>query len=124
MTTVYSPSDSWVTKVGNTGKPLKVQLRDSNGPINLTGSTIRFIMRPAGQTLASSNIVNAPAVLVAALTGEVKYLWVTADLDAAGDFWGEFEVTYPSGELVSWPTSKTKVPGGRYIKIEVQPSLV
>ena len=44
--------------------------------------------------------------------GRVKYVWQTGDTDTAGTFQGEFEVTYTSGEIETFPNDG-------YIGIEV-----
>ena len=42
----------------------------------------------------------------------MKYVWQTGDTDTAGTFQGEFEVTYTSGEIETFPNDG-------YIGIEV-----
>jgi hypothetical protein len=61
-------------------------------PFNLTtpGSTVVFKMRAAN---SSTLKVNAPATIVDGPNGEVRYDWLSADVDTAGDFLAWWEVT-------------------------------
>jgi hypothetical protein len=120
--TVYGPNNTpWVIKKGDTGKILRAQLRDSAGPVDLTGCLVRFLMRPVGANSPASNKVDAPAALVTPLTGEVKYEWLPVNIDTVGDYYAEFEVTFPTGNIMTWPTMRD-VPK-RYLLIRVQPTL-
>lgn len=121
MTEYGSANEPWLVKKNNSGKALRAQLRDDNGPVNLTGCTLVFIMRKVG---ATTNKVTSPATITAAATGEVKYDWITGDLDTPGDYEAEFEVTFPTGAVMSWPTRRELNGVRKYLRIQVQPSLV
>ena len=117
--TTYGPNNQpWVIKRGDTGKPIRAQLRDVAGPVDLTGCNVRFLMREVGDTV---NFIDQPATLVNAPTGEVKYEWQTGNLSNVGEYNAEFEVTLPLGDIMTFPTvaSATK----RYIRISVIPDL-
>jgi hypothetical protein len=77
---------------------LTATLTDEVGPINLTGSTVKFQMRLPGSNLLK---VDSAAVIVGAATnGQVSYTWQTANVDTIGLYIGWFLVTYSgSGNL-------------------------
>jgi hypothetical protein len=66
----------------------------ANGvPVDLSASTVRFKMRPInGSTLK----VDQPAVIVNAPLGQVRYDWLAADVDTAGQYLVWWEVTTSS----------------------------
>jgi hypothetical protein len=81
-------------------------LKDSSVPpqvINLSGCTIRFIMTNKATGVV---VVDAPAVIVDAPGGRVKYPWVAPDTDEAGTYNGEFEVTFADTRAETFPNSK------------------
>lgn len=69
--------------------------------INLTGCTVRFFMTP---TVGTTPKVNALATVLDAVNGSVLYTWGTTDLDTAGEYSVEWEITYPSGKKLTVPT--------------------
>jgi hypothetical protein len=118
--TLYSgANEPWAIKKGDYGKPLLAQLRDSDGPVDLTGCTVRFFMRKVGAV--TSVITDALCTTVSALTGEVRYAWTAPDLAIPGDYFAEFEVTLPLGDELTFPTHKSVEK--RYIKILIEPTL-
>lgn len=80
-------------------------LTDADGnPVDLSGATIRFVMRPAagGAAKIATAAVNDDAGLPT--RGHVHYQWTGTNSDTAGDFYAVWEatmsaqpVTYPSG---------------------------
>jgi len=70
---------------------LRAQLLDSEDvPIDLTGASVQFRMRPrSGGALK----VNAAATVVDAPAGIVEYAWAALNVDTEGLFVGEFAVT-------------------------------
>ncbi len=76
---------------------------------DITGATVRFHMRKKN-TL--DNVVDAAATISDAANGVVQYAFQAADTDEAGDFLGEFEVTYAGGVIQRFPN-----PGHIQIKI-------
>lgn len=69
--------------------------------VDLTGCTVRFIMRALG---SATTKVAAAAVVMDADDGEVRYSWGSTDLDTAGSYRGEFEVTDADGKKRTFPS--------------------
>ena len=67
--------------------------------VNLTGATVKFIMRQSGVSTAK---VDTAASVVVAADGTVQYEWVAADTDTAGDYLAEFEVTDSSADVTTY----------------------
>lgn len=63
--------------------------------VDLTGSTVRFRMRPIG---AATLTVDEAAVLVTPAAGTVRYDWQAADVDTAGEYLGWWSTTLPNGD--------------------------
>ncbi|MFQ6673084.1 MAG: BppU family phage baseplate upper protein [Candidatus Tectimicrobiota bacterium] len=97
-------ADFWI-KEGDTTPAIRRTLQDEDGnAINLTGgATVQFKMRSPGATTPK---VDAAATLVDAANGVVEYAWATGDTDTAGSYWAEFEVTFPSGKIETFPNYK------------------
>jgi hypothetical protein len=105
---------TYYAKTGDVGSSVTEQLLDGEGVgVNLTSATVRFIMRAPG---AAEPIVAEEAELVVAATGEVKYTWAEGDLDAAGYYIAEWEVTYSNDAVETFPADG-------YISVVVRDSL-
>jgi hypothetical protein len=97
-------------KKGDRLPVIEATLTDNDdNPADLTGASVRFIMRAPG---ATSPKVSATATVVDAAAGRVKYAWAGADVDTAGNYEAEWEVTF-SGTL------KETFPNDRTISVEV-----
>lgn len=103
-------SADFYIKRNDTGEALQCTLVDGLGTApNLTGASVRFLMRREGKSTAK---VSAAAEVVSADGGVVRYVWQAGDTDAAGDYEGEFEVTFIDGKVMTFPSS-------RYIQISI-----
>jgi hypothetical protein len=92
---------TFTLKRNDRGRSLSAQLLNGDGSvIDLTGSTVKFIMRLSGATTAK---VNAAAVVVTAATGSVRYDWAAADTDTEGNYLAEWEITLPSSLKLTVP---------------------
>ncbi len=69
--------------------------------VNLTGATVKFIMRSLTATLPT---INTTCTVVSATGGTVRYAFSTTDTATAGRFQAIWQVTFAGGQLMSWPT--------------------
>ena len=77
-----------------------IRRRSDGSAVDLTtalGVTFRMWKQ---RVVGGSYKVNAAAVMVTPSSGVVRYDWTSLDTDDAGDYLGEF--------VVSWPSSKTQ----------------
>ena len=96
-----SAANNTVTiKKGDTDRFFADQLRVDGTPTDLTGATVKFLLKPATGGAAK---VNASASIVTAAEGRVKYAPQPADVDTAGVFNQEWEVTI-AGKVLTYPT--------------------
>ncbi len=72
-------------------------------PINLTGSTVKFIMKARGGTTTK---VNAACVVLSVTAGTVRYDWAGTDTDTAGLYDAEFEITTVASKKYTCPNSR------------------
>lgn len=86
-------------KRGDTSPSLLYALTPTD--VVLTGATVVFNMKDSAGTV----VVNQAAAIVVTATGTptVRYDWVSGDVDTAGEFLGEFEVTYSGGAKETFP---------------------
>lgn len=97
--------EQYKIKAGDTGPPIFATLYDPDGlPYDLTGAVVRFHMRE----LSGSIVVDKLADLVnGGLTGGVAFRdWAAADTETAGKYLGEFEVTFVTGVVQSFPRDR------------------
>lgn len=100
---------------GDTTPAMAATILDQNGAaVNLTGASVKFVMR----SLASAApVVNAAATVVSAGAGTVQYNWSSVDTAAAGLYMAEFHVTFSGGSTYTYPNVG-------YLDIEVAESLL
>lgn len=70
-----------------------------------TGTVLSFIMRrfTADGALAADVAVNAPAEILDAATGRVRYRWKRSDTAVPGTYRAEWEVDYGDGLRQTFP---------------------
>jgi hypothetical protein len=101
-------------KQNDTSPAIRAVLKDADGvPVNVVGANVLFYMRVAG---ATNTIVEGAAEVVDGAAGIVQYSWASGDTATAGNCEAEFEVTYPTGKIETFPNSK-------YIKVKITPEL-
>jgi hypothetical protein len=97
-------------KQNDTSPAMLAKLQDGEeNTINLAGTSVRFHMRKNG---AKENVVDAPAVVISAPDGLVRYNWVGSDTAEVGSYLAEFEVTYTDSTVETFPNDK-------YIRVEI-----
>jgi len=94
-------------KRNDTSPAVEYALSTDDGPVNLTGATVRFYM---------GSVVDASADVLNATGGIVSYSWATGDTASYGFFNAEFEVTYSDG-------TKETFPNNGYISVHISPDL-
>lgn len=94
-------------KRGDTGPPITITCLDGTVAKDLTGATsAKFIMGTINAAGNSTAKVNAPAAFDAdRTTGKVTYTWAAADLDTAGAYVAEVEVTFSNGQKQTYPSN-------------------
>jgi hypothetical protein len=92
---------TYTIKRGDTAPSPRAQLLDGTGsPVNLTGAAARFKARASeGDPLK----VDAVAVVEAGTNGWVRYDPISADTDTVADYLAEWQVTFGSGAVETWP---------------------
>jgi hypothetical protein len=97
-------------KQNDTKPAIAATLIDSDGSIpSLTGATVSFKMRKVGEASAT---VDSSASVTSADNAEVTYAWIASDTATVGSYEGEFEVTYSTGGIQTFPNNG-------YIEIEI-----
>jgi hypothetical protein len=103
-------------KKNDTGSAIQATLTDATGAVvNLTGATVKFTMTADGSSTPKVNKQTA-TVASPATAGVVQYAWQSGNLDTAGPYRGEFEVTFGSGAVQTYPSVG-------YLRIYVSPDL-
>lgn len=90
-------------KQGDSTPALEVILRDEDGvPVNLTGATVEFHM----ETLAGAIVINRAASVTDPTLGRVSVIWQAGDTANEGTYNAEFEVTFNSGAVQTFPNDR------------------
>jgi hypothetical protein len=87
---------------GDAGRTVTDQLKDGNGnPVDLSSGspTVKYLLTLKGGTTPK---VNAAATIVTPASGIVRYTYVSGDIDTAGTFIEEWQVT-TGGNPVTYP---------------------
>jgi hypothetical protein len=102
----------FVIKQGSTGPAILDQLLNEDGsPVDLTGATAKFLL-----SSEDSGRVGGEATVVDARQGKVAYNWATEDTRFAGNYMGEWRITFPDGRVETYPSDD-------YKRIRVKPAL-
>lgn len=94
-------------KKNDTGPALVATLADSEGnAVSLSGATARFHMRVRGAAALTTDAAATVDPDQVTNKGKVTYSWAAADTDVAGEFEGEFQVTFGGGVIETFPNRK------------------
>lgn len=108
-----SAADPFLIKQNDTRPKLRYNLKQGTNqtPIDITGATVVFNMRPSAGGSVVANRVSA--TIVSAATGVVEWTPTTGHTATVGDYLGEFEITFSDGGILTVPS------GSNYIYIRV-----
>lgn len=91
----------FIIKQNDRREPIERVLRGSDGnPVDLTGATVRFIMRATDGTI---KVDNAATIVGTPTAGRARYSWGATDTNTVGTFEAEFEVTFGDGTKQTFP---------------------
>jgi len=93
-------SDTFYIKRGDTSPSIKYALEPTT--TDLTGASVLFKMKTDADVV---KINRAGVVVTATGTPTVQYNWITGDTADSGYFYAEFQVTYSSGAIETFPNS-------------------
>lgn len=82
--------------------------------VDLTGASVKFVMR---SLTATAPAVNTAATIVTPSAGTVQYTPTAQDTATAGQYQGEFHVTFGDASTLTWPTAG-------YVEISVEEDLI
>ena len=88
----------------DTGRKIEVTLLDNSAALDLTGATVSFNYRIAGGTVKTATMT-----LTDAVNGVAEYEFGSGDLDAAGGFDYEVEVTDSGGKISTFVEQGDKI---------------
>jgi len=98
-------ADSFTVKRNDTRQYLLRTLKNADGTaIDLTDAEVIFNMRLRKNT--QLKIDGGTVTIVTAASGIVQYAWEDGDLDTAGFYEGEFEVTFGDSTVITVPNAE------------------
>lgn len=87
-------------KKGDTYPPLRAYLQMRTGtPIRIEGATVRLVLKDEEDNIVLNKIVTIEDFN----SGYVSYRWLPADTAVAGEYRGEFEITWLDGSILTVP---------------------
>lgn len=94
--------DTFNIKKGDTKPVLATTLQYSDGTaIDLNGATVSFNMGNVDYSAYTSGQCN----ITGSSTGQCEYRWTGGvDTGSIGTYWGEFEVTWSAGSILTLPS--------------------
>ncbi|HZK00056.1 MAG TPA: hypothetical protein VFC79_08615 [Tissierellaceae bacterium] len=96
-------TDIITIKQNDTYPPLRAYLQMRTGvPIRIEGATVRLILKDADGATHLNEIVDIDDFN----EGAISYKWLPANTSTAGEFRGEFEITWLDGSIVTVPNDE------------------
>jgi hypothetical protein len=89
-------------KLGDTWPPLEAQLQDRDGPVDLSGATVRLRIR---NQQTGDMLLDNVATVTTPVSGNVKYIPTTGQLSRLGNFNVEWHVAWADGAEATFPNS-------------------
>jgi len=89
-------------KQGDTGVTFTDTLTAGGSPVDLTGATVKFLLK---NRHTGTLQIDGAATIVSAINGQVSYQPTADDVAIAGVFLREWEITLPSGKILTVPNS-------------------
>lgn len=94
-------------KTGDTTPDIAGQVTDDGGAVDISGaSSVRFIAVCPDREDPIEGVCNVPA----GASGIWSYTWASDDLDTAGTYEVEIEITWTTGKIQTFPNNKTRNP--------------
>lgn len=94
---------TFTIKQGDRLPSIEATLAGADGPADLTGATVKFLMRTKGAS--PTILIDAAATVVGAVLGTVRYDWASGDTATIGKHQAEWEVTFSSGKKQTFPNT-------------------
>ena len=83
-------------KTGQSWPALIARIVDADEqPVDLTGATATFLMRPSAGDPADYVLDETAEILAPPTDGRVRYAWAASDLATAGDYLAWFKIVVP-----------------------------
>lgn len=95
---------TYTTKVGDTARQISHTLMLYGRPLDLTGTTVYFIMRG---TQDSTVYVERAANLIDAINGKVRFKFTTGETDRPGLYNCEWRIVFDEGSVLTVPDNDT-----------------
>ncbi len=92
-------------KRNDTERVIQTTLTFNEGAVDLTGATVKFIMRKKSLGPNAEPKVESAATVESAVDGVVRYQWVPGDTDTTGVYNAEWEVTWPGSKTDTYPNN-------------------
>jgi hypothetical protein len=94
----------FVIKKGDLLPIITATLKDANNdPVDLTGTSVKFIMRLVGATTPKVNAAGVVDSNQVTNKGKVSYPWIAADTNAGGVYEAEWQVTFSGAKPETFP---------------------
>lgn len=97
----------------DTSPALSSTLTDGGQPVDITGyNEVEFHMENKYQEIVINEDTTGRVSVVDAASGRVSYTFGAEDTENVGTYWAEWQVTYDSGNVETFPS-------GEKLKIEI-----